>query len=179
MGLVALHDRRARLRKPSRAEYTTGSSIMPNKRNPDVVELLRASPAVVIGAMAEIEGLLSLPSGYHRDLQATKGPLLRALIRGLDALRLVPALVQKMTLNHERMRAAITHDLYATDVAVDLARKGVPFRTAYRQVADSLASLGARRPEESLAARVSPGGPGNLMLSELRERLRVEHEAGP
>ena len=53
------------------AEYTTGSSIMPNKRNPDVVELLRASPAPVIGALAEVESLLSLPSGYQRDLQAT------------------------------------------------------------------------------------------------------------
>src|SRR5262249_38331327 len=57
------------------AEYTTGSSIMPNKKNPDVVELLRASPSVVLGAMAEVESLLSLPSGYHRDLQATKGPI--------------------------------------------------------------------------------------------------------
>ena len=51
-------------------EYTTGSSIMPNKKNPDVVELLRASPSPVLGAMAEVESLLSLPSGYHRDLQA-------------------------------------------------------------------------------------------------------------
>src|SRR4029079_19782464 len=65
------------VRLPS--EYTTGSSIMPNKRNPDVVELLRASPAVVEGAIAELSAILSLPSGYHRDLQATKAPLLRAM----------------------------------------------------------------------------------------------------
>jgi argininosuccinate lyase len=56
-------------------EYTTGSSIMPNKRNPDVIELLRASYASVAAARTEIEQLLSLPSGYQRDLQSSKGSL--------------------------------------------------------------------------------------------------------
>src|SRR5206468_421144 len=57
--------------------FTTGSSIMPNKKNPDVVELLRASAARIFGAEAEIASALSLPSGYHRDLQATKAPFVR------------------------------------------------------------------------------------------------------
>jgi argininosuccinate lyase len=153
------------------AEYTTGSSIMPNKKNPDVVELLRASPSVVLGAMAEIESLLSLPSGYHRDLQATKGPVLRALAHGIEALALVPALVGRMELDRARMAAAITPDMYATDAAVELAVHGVPFRTAYRQVADSLEALSARGPEESLAARISPGATADPMLGVLRERL--------
>ena len=153
------------------AEYTTGSSIMPNKKNPDVVELLRACPSVVLGAMAEIESLLSLPSGYHRDLQATKGPVLRALAHGVEALALVPDLVRRMELDRARMVAAITPDLYATDAAVELAVQGVPFRTAYRQVADGLASLAARTPEQSLAARVSPGATADLMLGAIRERL--------
>lgn len=156
------------------AEYTTGSSIMPNKKNPDVIELLRASPAPVIGAMAEIEAVLSLSSGYHRDLQATKGPVLRALAHGIQALALVPDLVRKMDFDQGRMAAAITPDLYATDVAVELAVQGVPFRTAYRQVADSLSSLAARRPEESLAARLSPGATADLMLPVLRTRLKVQ-----
>jgi argininosuccinate lyase len=153
------------------AAYTTGSSIMPNKKNPDVVELLRASTAPVLGAMAEIESVLSLPSGYHRDLQATKGPVLRAMAHGTHALSLVPELVQKMEFDRERMAAAITPDLYATDVAVELALQGVPFRTAYRQVADGLSSLAARKPEESLAARTSPGATAKPMLDVLRERL--------
>lgn len=153
------------------AEYTTGSSIMPNKKNPDVVELLRASTAPVLGAMAEIESVISLPSGYHRDLQATKGPVLRALAHGIEALSLVPELVRKMDFDRERMAAAITPDLYATDVAVELALQGVPFRTAYRQVADGLGALAARRPEESLAARTSPGATAKPMLDVLRERL--------
>jgi len=153
------------------AECTTGSSIMPNKKNPDVVELLRAATAPVLGAMAEVESVLSLPSGYHRDLQATKGPVLRALAHGIEALALVPALVRQMGFDRARMAAAITPDLYATDAAVELAVAGVPFRDAYREVADGLDELAARRPEESLRARVSPGAPGKMMLDVLRERL--------
>jgi argininosuccinate lyase len=159
------------------AEYTTGSSIMPNKKNPDVIELLRASPSVVQGAMTEIQSLLSLPSGYHRDLQATKGPVVRALFHGAEALGLVPELVRRIELDVERMARAITPDLYATDAAVELAVQGVPFRTAYRQVADGLAGLAARTPAESLAARVSPGATADLMLGVLRDRLAALHLA--
>jgi argininosuccinate lyase len=86
--------------------YTTGSSIMPNKRNPDVVELLRALPGVVEGARAELGATLSLPSGYHRDLQATKGPVLRAFGRGLEGLALVPTLIDEVRFDEARMRAA-------------------------------------------------------------------------
>lgn len=153
------------------AEYTTGSSIMPNKKNPDVVELLRASPAATMGAIAEVQSILSLSSGYHRDLQATKPPILRAFSSAIGALSIVPDLVRKMGFDEERMAAAISPDMYATDRAVELAAAGVPFRDAYRQVADELASLAAKRPEESNAARVSPGAPGNPMLDVLRVRL--------
>lgn len=152
-------------------EYVTGSSIMPNKKNPDVVELLRAAPSSVVGAIAEIEAGLSLPSGYQRDLQAGKGPLIRALARGLEAISLVPDLVRRMGFDRARMRAAITPDLFATDVAVERAIAGVPFRDAYREVADGLAALAARSPEDSLRARTSPGATADLMLPVLRERL--------
>ena len=74
-------------------EFTTGSSIMPNKRNPDVVELMRASYASVAAARCEIEQLLSLPSGYQRDLQTSKGALVHGFGRGLAALELLPDLL--------------------------------------------------------------------------------------
>jgi argininosuccinate lyase len=69
------------------------------------------------------------------------------------------------------MRAAITPDCFATDRAVELTAGGIPFRDAYRQVADELATLEAGDPEASLTARTSPGGPGALRLKELRARL--------
>ncbi len=117
------------------AEYTTGSSLMPNKRNPDLIELLRASYAVVAGARTEIESLLSLPSGYHRDLQFSKGPLLRAFNHGLAALALVPDLLSRMQWQPEKMRTAIDPGMFATDCAMELAANGVPFRDAYQQAA--------------------------------------------
>src|SRR3546814_11571284 len=67
-------------------EYATGSSIMPNKRNPDVVELMRRTYASVPPAKSQIAHLLSLPSGYHRDLQATQGALFHGIRKGLTAL---------------------------------------------------------------------------------------------
>jgi argininosuccinate lyase len=152
------------------AQYTTGSSIMPNKRNPDVIELMRASYASVAAAKAEIEQLLSLPSGYHRDLQVSKGALFHGFGKGLAALALLPDLLRNLQWRPEAMRAALEPSMYATDLAVDLARQGVPFRDAYRQAADP-ARWREGDPGASLAARVSPGAAGELRLAELRGRL--------
>lgn len=153
------------------AQYTTGSSIMPNKRNPDVIELMRATHASVAAARSEIEHLLSLPSGYHRDLQGSKGAIFHGFGRGLPALELLPDLLANLEWREERMRAAMDSGMYATDVAVEQAVAGVPFREAYRAAAASADQAGSgRTPESSLAARVSPGAAADLRLDELRER---------
>jgi argininosuccinate lyase len=151
--------------------YTTGSSIMPNKRNPDVVELLRAAWGVLNGSRAELVGILSLPSGYHRDLQNSKPALVRGVEKALDALALIPALLENLTFDRERCLAAIGSETFATDKAIELTAQGVPFRDAYRQVAASLDELGGRSAKGSLDARKSPGGAANLQLDKLEERL--------
>ncbi|KAF1707995.1 argininosuccinate lyase [Pseudoxanthomonas sacheonensis] len=153
------------------AQYTTGSSIMPNKRNPDVIELMRATHASVAAARTEIEQLLSLPSGYHRDLQGSKGAIFHGFGRGLPALELLPDLLANLEWRQDRMRAAMDSGMYATDVAVEQAAAGVPFREAYRAAAASADQAGSgRTPESSLAARVSPGAAADLRLHELRNR---------
>lgn len=153
-------------------EYTTGSSLMPNKRNPDVVELLRASYAPVAAARTEIEQLMSLPSGYHRDLQFSKGPLLRGFAHGLDALALLPDLLARMQWHAEAMHAAIDPSMYATDIAIEQAVAGVPFRLAYRSTAQAAPeTFVGRSPEASLAARTSPGGAADPRLDVLQARL--------
>lgn len=152
------------------AQYTTGSSLMPNKRNPDVVELMRASYASVAAARSEIEQLLSLPSGYHRDLQFSKGAIFHAFGRGLGALELLPDLLRNLEWKTEAMRAALDPSMYATDLAVDLARQGMPFRDAYKQAADP-ARWSAGDPDASLAARTSPGAAAALRLDALKARL--------
>jgi len=156
------------------AQYTTGSSIMPNKRNPDVIELMRATHASVAAARTEIEQLLSLPSGYHRDLQASKGAIFHGFGRGLPALALLPALLANLAWREENLRAAMDSGMYATDVAVEQAVAGVPFRDAYRAAAASAGQAGeGRTPESSLAARTSPGAGADLRLDELRARWSV------
>ncbi|KAB7775487.1 MULTISPECIES: argininosuccinate lyase [Xanthomonas] len=156
------------------AQYTTGSSIMPNKRNPDVIELMRATHASVAAARTEIEQLLSLPSGYHRDLQSSKGAIFHGFGRGLAALELLPALLANLEWREDRLRAAIDSGMYATDVAVEAAVAGVPFREAYQAAAASADSAGqGRTPEGSLAARVSPGAAADLRLDELQARWRA------
>lgn len=158
------------------AEFTTGSSIMPNKRNPDVVELMRATYATVAAARTETEQLLSLPSGYQRDLQYGKGALLHAFGHGMGALALLPDLLARFQWNAVTMRAAIEPSMYATDLAIEQAAAGVPFREAYRKAAQDVDVAGAgRTPEQSLAARISPGASANLRLDELQRRL--EHLA--
>ena len=160
-------------------EYTTGSSIMPNKRNPDVVELMRAAYASVAAARTEIEQLLSLPSGYQRDLQFSKGGLVHGFARGLSALELLPDLLERLRWNAPAMRAAIEPSMYATDVAIEQALGGVPFREAYRRAAHDGDSAGqGRTPEGSLAARSSPGGAADLRLDEMRARLSAARANG-
>ena len=152
------------------AQYTTGSSIMPNKRNPDVIELMRASYASVAAGRTEIEHLLSLPSGYHRDLQFSKGAIFHAFGRGLGALELLPDLLRNLEWKADAMRAALEPSMYATDLAVDLAREGVPFRDAYVQAADP-SRWAEGDPGASLAVRVSAGAAADLRLDALRRRL--------
>lgn len=154
-------------------QYSTGSSIMPNKSNPDVVELLRAQTATVEGAMVEIQSMLGLPSGYHRDLQLSKAPLVRGMQVTLQALAIVPALIQGLVFNPERMRNAISPDMFSTDLAVKLAAAGTPFRNAYHQAKQELHNLSGGDIEESLAQRVSPGACGDLQLEQIETRLEI------
>jgi argininosuccinate lyase len=152
----------------------TGSSIMPNKANPDVVELLRGRAAAVEAAMVEIQSLLSLPSGYQRDLQMTKAPLLRGLAAALQALAIVPALVDGLGFRAEAMREAISVEMFATDLALEQAARGVPFRTAYLAAKRELDAVETPDAAASLAQRVSPGACGNLLLDRIRERLEQQ-----
>lgn len=151
--------------------FSTGSSIMPNKRNPDTVELMRAQYAKLVGAFNEIESLLSLPSGYQRDLQNTKAPLINGITESISCLELVPELLTGIDICHTNCENAVEPAMFATDKAVELAREGVPFRQAYQQLKDNYQDLANRSPGQSLQERVSPGACANLKLSEMAERL--------
>jgi len=159
-------------------QYTTGSSIMPNKSNPDAVELLRGRAATVEAAIVEIQATLSLPSGYQRDLQLTKAPLIRGTRSALQALAIVPGLVDGLEFKQENMLEAITPEMFLTDIALQNATNGVPFREAYLMAKQQLDEAEQLDVQESLAMRVSPGACGKLQLDRIRARLEAEYQLG-
>ncbi len=116
--------------------YSTGSSLMPQKKNPDSLELIRGRAARVLGKLAGMLALLKgLPLAYNRDLQEDKGALFGGVDTTRDALRLAARVVGTLRVNPERMRAATTQGfLTATDLADELVRRGVPFAAAHEQV---------------------------------------------
>jgi argininosuccinate lyase len=159
----------------------TGSSMMPQKLNPDVAELARGKAGTAIGRLT---GLLAtvkgLPLAYDRDLQEDKAPVFasrRDVRLGLAALT---ALVSGLAVDRERLAAAVADPLLlATDVAEDLVRGGVPFRDAHERVAASVRD-GSYRPDgtaaESVAARGAPG-PGAVAeaIADARRRFSGTH----
>ena len=155
-------------------QYTTGSSIMPNKSNPDVVELLRGKAATIEAAIVEIQATISLPSAYQRDLQLTKAPLIRGAGTALQALAIVPGLVDGLEFKQENMLKAISPDMFATDIALSQAAAGVPFREAYLMAKQQLDETPEMDVQESLTRRTSPGACGNLQLDRIRQRLEEE-----
>ena len=115
--------------------------------------------------------MLSLPSGYQRDLQATKPPLLRSFRKGLQALALLPNLLASFEWQPGRMRDSITAEMLATDHALKLAQDGIPFRDAYKAAATQIQGLSDEAIAESLASRTSPGGCGRLETNLMQARL--------
>jgi len=158
-------------------ELCSGSSIMPQKKNPDGLELIRARSASISANLASMKSILrSLPGGYHRDLQETKGPYFRGCEDGLGCVRIMDLTVEKLVVNEETLRHAFPPEIFATDRALDLVSRGTPFRDAYREVGRSLDAVASEDPVEALARRKSTGTPGNLRLDVPRAALERERQ---
>jgi argininosuccinate lyase len=125
--------------------YSTGSSMLPNKRNPDPAELVRGRAARVVGDLAGMLGVLKgLPLAYQRDLQEDKAPLFGALGTWAASLGVLAGLVGTLTVDRSAMRAAATEGFTtATAVADALVRRGVPFRAAHHVVGSLVAAIEA------------------------------------
>ena len=119
--------------------FTTGSSIMPQKRNPDVFELIRGRSASAQACLAEALGIIAkLPSGYQRDLQLLKAPLFRAIDLAAQTLDILPPALDGVRFKAENIR--LDPAMRAAERANELVvREGIPFREAYRRVAAELA----------------------------------------
>jgi argininosuccinate lyase len=118
--------------------FTTGSSIMPQKRNPDVFELMRGRSGVAQAALGEVLAITQkLTSGYHRDLQLIKPPLFRGIDSCLQTLSILPGALQGVRFLPENIRLdPAIHAAAAANALV--AAEGIPFREAYRRIAAKL-----------------------------------------
>ena len=112
--------------------YSTGSSIMPQKKNPDSLELLRGKSGRLYGHLCGfMMSLKGIPSTYNKDLQEDKEPLFDAVDTTKACLQILTGVLSTMTVHADKMRAALTPDMLATDLADYLVRKGIPFRETH------------------------------------------------
>ncbi len=184
-------------------ELCTSSSIMPQKKNPDLVEIVRAKASVIAGNLVALLGTLKgLPLGYNRDLQETKPPLFAAAEAARLSLRAMRLAVEGMKVREKRMlRAASDPQMLATDLAESLTRRGVPFRRAHAAVARLMRDCAARgadpsrldiaelrrysgefrpdvrdilSPEASVRNRNSPGGTAPILVERRARSLMKE-----
>ncbi len=144
-------------------EYCTGSSIMPQKFNPDVLELVRGKTAQVIGwATAAMTLLHAMPGGYNRDLQDAKLLYMKALETTRTTVRIVSKVVRGMTADEAKLRGGFSPGVFATDVALRMVAQGTPWRDAYHDVRDHLERLNSEDPDLAVAAKSHLGTTSGL-----------------
>ncbi len=159
------------------ARLCTGSSIMPQKKNPDGLELTRSKSAIVSACSVQIKNIIrSLPSGYNRDFQDTKDPLMRAAHAAFESVQVMKLTFTELVVNREILMNSYIPEIYATDKALDLVASGMSFRNAYREVGLNLEDVAQMDPLETLKNRTSTGTPGNLRLDKLDREISLMNE---
>ncbi len=116
-------------------EFCTGSSIMPHKKNPDVLELIRAKYNQILSYEFEVKSITTnLISGYNRDVQLTKKPVINGFEITKDAIEIITKVLEQLKVNKNKCKNAMTKELFSTDKAYKLVKNGVPFREAYKEI---------------------------------------------
>ncbi len=151
-------------------ELTTGSSIMPHKKNPDLFELVRAKCNLIQGLPNQLTLLTTnLTSGYHRDMQLTKALLLPAVEQLKACLEITTSSLGKIRVNARILEDPKYDYLFSVDSLDAMVQEGTPFREAYRKMADRIAS-GNFKPDKSVR-HTHEGSLGNLCLGEIRKKM--------
>lgn len=150
-------------------EYTTGSSIMPHKKNPDVFELLRAKFNQLILLPQEINAIIqNLPTGYHRDYQLLKEVMFDKMNQAADSLDILIYVIDKIEVKDDLMKDPIYAQAFSVEMIKDLVDQGTPFRDAYLIVKDKLEKGLSETPK---LTHTHEGSIGSLNIKEIRQKL--------
>ena len=146
-------------------ELTTGSSIMPQKKNPDGLELARSRSCLITSASERVKDTIrSLPSGYNRDFQDTKEPVIEGIRACFDLVAIMARMVDGLIVHEDKLVQACKSELYATDKVFRMVKEGKSFRDSYKEVGLALEDVKADDPYEALKSRTSIGAANNLRL---------------
>jgi argininosuccinate lyase len=153
------------------AEFCTGSSIMPQKQNPDVCELVRAKASRVKAAELGVYDLIKgSPTGYNRDLQEAKELFMEGIATTRACLRILAPMVKATQVNKQALIDGFTPDVFATDRALELVGEGMPFRDAYHHVKENLQELENIDPTEAIQLKTHLGAPLGLDWNYFKNR---------
>lgn len=144
-------------------KFCPGSSLMPQKRNPCPLELIRAKSAVLQGLLFQtLEIVRALPSGYNRDFQETKRPIMQGMEITKSSLKVFSLIFSELQVDKKNCIDAFSPELFATDQVLKLAGEGIPFRDAYKKVATNLQNVPAMDPVANILSKKHQGATGNL-----------------
>ena len=150
-------------------EFTTGSSIMPQKRNPDVFEIVRSNVRVIVALQTQVKDISTgLISGYNRDTQLTKEPLIKGMGIARRSLEICSLVMSKVKPNREVLMKSLAPEFFAVHEANRLVKEGMPFRDAYQHVKENIHKLKIQNPVKAIKEVISIGGPGNLQLNKYK-----------
>lgn len=152
----------------------TGSSMMPQKKNPDALELIRGKASAMIGYLMQVLGIIhGLPSGYNRDFQETKNPLMQGCLTTHGALTIMDMVANNMIINSQQCFNSCTPEIFATDQANHYVQEGIPFRDAYKRSWQNLDQLSDYDPVANIISKKHLGAPGNLGFE---RRMQTIHD---
>ncbi len=158
-------------------EFCSGSSIMPQKNNPDVLELVRGKASVMESYLFQINGIIkNLLAGYNRDLQLTKEPFIKGLDLALSTIKIMGLVIQGVKVNKEKCIEACTPEIFAADHALELVKEGAAFRDAYKMIAKNIGSLKKIDAVKNIKSKKHLGATGNLGLEKAEKQIKEEKE---
>lgn len=159
------------------AEFCTGSSIMPQKQNPDVCELVRAKASRVKAAELGVYDLIKgSPTGYNRDLQEAKELFMEGMATTRSCLRILAPMIRQTKVNVQKLVDGFSPDVFATDRALELVGEGMPFRDAYHYVKENLSELAGIDPVEAVKLKTHLGAPLGLDWNLYQTRIASVRE---